>query len=171
MSNAVVDLRPVTEHDLDLWETARGSRDGTGAFQWFGHTPVHAIRRRLAEDGLLTADGGMLAVWHDDEPVGRVEWWASSWGRPATSSCWTIAIGLLDGHRGRGIGTAAQTALVEYLFDHTRAERIQASTDALNVAERRALERSGFELEGIVRRGQWREGAWHDQALYSVLRP
>ena len=174
MSDAVtqsVELRPMTEQDLDLWETALGSPDGTGAFQWFGFTSIHEVRRRHAADGLVTPEAGMLAVRHDGETVGRVEWWPWAWGKPATSACWTIAIGLFDGSRGRGIGTAAHVALVAYLFDHTRAERVQAFTDASNVAERRALERSGFELEGVLRRAQWRQGAWHDQALYSMLRP
>ena len=71
--------------------------------------------------------------------------------RPETSQCWTIAIGILPEKCGRDIGTAAQIALVRYLFAHTRAERIQACTDVYNIAERTALARAGFREEGVLR--------------------
>jgi RimJ/RimL family protein N-acetyltransferase len=72
--------------------------------------------------------------------------------------------------RGRGIGTHAQRLLADYLFDHTRAERLQAWTDHGNQAEQRALEKAGFVQEGVLRSAQWRGGRWHDQVLYSMLR-
>jgi aminoglycoside 6'-N-acetyltransferase len=78
---------------------------------------------------------------------------------------------LIDGHRGKGIGSAAQDLLARYLFEHTRAERIQASTDIDNLAERGALARAGFQEEGVLRRAQWRAGRWHDMVIYSRLRP
>ncbi len=158
------------ESDLDLFDVAVTSREGTGAFQWFGHTSLRGLRRAFQEDGLLGKEGGVLAIAVDGRSVGRVEWFAAAWGRPATSSCWTIAIGIGLEHRGSGIGSAAQRLLVDYLWQHTRVERVQAYTDVDNVAERRALEKIGFVLEGVVRCAQWREGGWHDQALYSVLR-
>ncbi|MBF4462085.1 MULTISPECIES: GNAT family N-acetyltransferase [unclassified Rathayibacter] len=84
----------------------------------------------------------MLAIRHGDDELGRVERLESSWGRAATSSCWSIAIGVDAGMRGRGIGWRAQVLLAEYLFAHIRAERVQAYTDVDNVAERKALVRS-----------------------------
>ena len=50
------------------------------------------------------------------------------------------------------------------------AERVEASTDVENAAERRALERAGFSFEGILRRAQFRGGGWRDMALYSLVR-
>ncbi|WP_299534930.1 GNAT family N-acetyltransferase [uncultured Streptomyces sp.] len=168
--NHEVSLRPVTEADLFLFEREFATEEGTGPYQWFGFTPATGLRRRLPEDGLLGPDGGMLSVAADGETVGRTEWFRSSWGRPDTSSCWTVAIGLFPPVRGRGIGTEAQRLLLGYLFDHTRAERVQAWTDHANIAEQRALEKAGFVQEGVLRRAQWRSGAWHDQVLYAALR-
>ncbi|MEU1465113.1 GNAT family protein [Streptomyces sp. NPDC005727] len=91
-------------------------------------------------------------------------------GGPATSTCWTLAIGLVPAVRGRGIGTRAQRLLAAYLFDHTRAERLQAWTDCANLAEQRALEKAGFVREGVLRSAQWRGGRWHDQVIFSMLR-
>jgi RimJ/RimL family protein N-acetyltransferase len=112
----------------------------------------------------------MLAVVAEGALAGRVEWLERRWGRRDTSLCWEIAIGLLPEFRGRGIGTHAQRQLVGYLFDHTRVERIQATTDPENRPEVRCLEKLGFTVEGVVRRAQWRGGRWHDQVLLSVLR-
>ncbi|QHC56941.1 GNAT family N-acetyltransferase [Rathayibacter tanaceti] len=159
----------MTAEDLALLDRALLSPEGTGTFQWFGFTSAVRLRSRLDEDGLLGPDGGMLAVHSAGRAVGRVEWFASSWGR-ASSSCWSIAIGIAAEHRGRGVGTRAQALLVEHLFASTRAERIQAFTDVENEAERRALRRAGFEEEGVLRRAQWRDGGWHDLVLASVLR-
>jgi aminoglycoside 6'-N-acetyltransferase len=60
--------------------------------------------------------------------------------------------------------------LTDYLFDHTRAERIQAWTDCDNLAEQRALEKAGFVREGVLRSAQWRSGQWHDEVIFSMLR-
>ncbi|MFI5986702.1 GNAT family N-acetyltransferase [Streptomyces sp. NPDC051555] len=163
-------LRPVTAADLDRFEAEFAGPHGPGPYQWYGHTPALRTRQALAERGLLGGDENMLSVAVGDTLVGRVEWLRRAWGRADTSSCWEIAIGLFAEHRGRGIGTRAQRQLVEYLFEHTRAERVQVCTDADNIAEQRAVVKAGFELEGRIRRAQWRAGAWHDQLIYSVLR-
>jgi aminoglycoside 6'-N-acetyltransferase len=169
MSGEVL-LRPITTDDLDLFEAELASPEGTGPFQWFGFTPTHRMRRRFAEDGLLGPDGGMLTVAAEGRTAGRVEWFKSSWGRPDTSFCWTIAIGLFSCARGKGTGSEAQRLLARYLFDHTRAERVQAWTDLDNHAEQRALEKAGFVREGVLRSAQWRAGSWHDQVLYAAVR-
>jgi RimJ/RimL family protein N-acetyltransferase len=69
------------------------------------------------------------------------------------------------------VGTEAQRQIAEYLFLHTRAQRIQAYTDVENIAEQRALEKAGFAQEGVMRSAQWRAGRWHDQVMYSIIRP
>jgi RimJ/RimL family protein N-acetyltransferase len=59
---------------------------------------------------------------------------------------------------------------VRYLFAHTPVHRIEAATEAGNVAEQRALEKAGFIREGLLRGIGWRDGAWRDGIWYSVLR-
>ncbi|MET9255105.1 GNAT family protein [Streptomyces sp. NPDC003717] len=155
---------------MDLFEREFGGPEGVGPHQWFGFRSPVDLRRRFAETGLLGPDGGVLAVAEKSATVGRVEWFPGSWGRPDTSACWSVAIGLVPAAHGRGIGTRAQRLLADYLFDHTRAERVQAWTDHANLAEQRALEKAGFTREGVLRSAQWRGGRWHDQVLFSVLR-
>ena len=57
-----------------------------------------------------------------------------------------------------------------YLFAHTTAHRIEARTEAGNLAEQRALKKAGFTREGISRGIGWRAGAWRDGVTYSLLR-
>ncbi|MFE2263105.1 GNAT family N-acetyltransferase [Streptomyces griseosporeus] len=165
-----ISLRPVTADDLDLFEREFSGPEGTGPYQWFGFGSPAGLRRQFTETGLLGPDGGMLSVAEAGRTVGRVEWFPSTWGRPATSGCWSLGIGLVPSARGRGTGARAQRLLAEYLFDYTRAERLQAWTDCANLAEQRALEKAGFVREGVLRSAQWRGGRWHDQVLYSMLR-
>ena len=85
-------------------------------------------------------------------------------------ACFEVGIALFPPHRGRGLGTAAQQALVEYLFATTQVHRIQAQTEAGNRAEQRALEKVGFRQEGRQREPLFRDGQWRDVVLYGLLR-
>lgn len=165
-----LELRPVRESDLDVFDAAFQNEPGASEYQWFGFTSSQGQREALRSRGLLAGPDNMLAVVVDDELAGRVEWLERRWGRRDTSLCWEIAIGLLPDARRSGIGTRAQYELVSYLFAHTRVERIQATTDPENVAEVTCLKKIGFVQEGVVRRAQWRGGRWHDQVLFSLLR-
>jgi RimJ/RimL family protein N-acetyltransferase len=78
---------------------------------------------------------------------------------------------MLPEHRGRGLGTAAQRVLVEHLWTTTQVHRIQARTEAENIAEQRALEKIGFEREGRMREVLYRAGRWRDGLMYGLLRP
>lgn len=170
VATRAVRLRSVQEADLDVFEEAFQSEAGAREFQWFGLTATHGLRESLRTRGLLGGPDNMLSVLADDQLAGRVEWLEKRWGRRDTSTCWEIAVGLLPHLRGQGIGTEAQRQLVDYLWQHTRVERVQATTDPANIAELRCLEKIGFTVEGILRRAQWRGGAWHDQVLLSRLR-
>jgi RimJ/RimL family protein N-acetyltransferase len=171
MSEQYVRLRPVVAADLPEMEKRFSSSSAAGEYQWFGPRSSTALRSRFAQDGLLGHDGAELVVVAGDNAfAGQVNWFKSFWGPPAISWCWTIGITIDERWRGQGIGTAAQRLVVEHLFAHTRAHRIQAYTDINNVAEQHVLEKLGFTREGAVRSSQWREGGWHDQVLYSILR-
>jgi RimJ/RimL family protein N-acetyltransferase len=81
-----------------------------------------------------------------------------------------MGIGLLPEARGKGWGTQAHRELVRYLFAHTTVVRIEADTEAENIAEQRALEKAGFTREGVLRSVGFRDGRWRDGVRYSILR-
>lgn len=107
-------------------------------------------------------DGGgarSLAVHEHGVLVGTVSWHPVPHGPSLPCVALKIGITLLEEHRGRGPGTAAQRLLVEHLFATTEVHRLEASTDVDNTAEQHALEKVGFQREGVLRGAQPRPGA------------
>jgi RimJ/RimL family protein N-acetyltransferase len=102
--------------------------------------------------------------------LGEISWRRRTSSPAPASFYWELGIYILSAQRGRGIGTAAQLLLPEYLFATSLAHRVQATTDISNAAEQRSLERAGFTREGVLRGYQYRFGAWHDLVMYSKLR-
>jgi RimJ/RimL family protein N-acetyltransferase len=169
-----VRLRPAGRDDA-AFLVRQYSPEVSGPWNWFGYRSEAEIVDRLGHDGLLGADHGKLIVelaGEAGEPtaIGDVSWHAVNYGPPPASRCWNIGITLAPEWRGHGFGTRAQRLLAEHLLSTTVVERVEASTDVENTAERRALERAGFTFEGVLRRAQFRAGGWRDMALYSLLR-
>jgi RimJ/RimL family protein N-acetyltransferase len=163
-----VTLRPLAESELSILERISSDPAAASEFSFYGYKSANARRTAFAENGLLTDDRGTLAVVAGSEAVGSVSWHRVDTG-PA-SFTWNIGIGLLTEAQGKGYGTSAQRALVEYLFGYTHAYRIEAQTETENLAEQRALDKAGFTREGVVRGAAFRAGRWRDMVAYSVLR-
>jgi len=162
-------LRPLAEAELSILDHGRMNAAEASEFDFHGFKTAHGKRAAFAENGLLAEDGGTLAVVDGgDEAVGTVSWRRATTG--TVSFTWNIGISLRTSARGKGLGTAAQRALADYLFDYTRANRVEAHTETENIAEQRALEKAGFTREGVVRGAAFRAGRWRDMVAYSVLR-
>lgn len=147
---------------------AAGDPTLAGEFSWWGfRAGPEEWRARIASDTCLSDDRGVLVVEHNGQAVGHVSWYRV---RQGGFNCWNIGVWLEESARGQGIGAAAQSALVSYLFDTTPIHRIEACTDADNVAEQRALVAIGFTKEGVMRGAGFRAGCYRDVALYSILR-
>jgi len=162
-------LRPVAEPDLDTLDEMFNDPAGIGEFNWGGFSDGNVRwRRRWAENHLLSPDKSVLMVALDGDTVGFVSWYHVQTGN--TSYCVEFGISLLADARGKGHGTAAQLLLARYLFAHAPINRIQAVTEAENLAEQRALEKAGFVREAVMRGRTFRDGAWRDEVLYRMLR-
>ncbi|KRC61182.1 hypothetical protein ASE14_09645 [Agromyces sp. Root81] len=61
--------------------------------------------------------------------------------------------------------------LIDYLFTHTTAHRIEATTSLEAAPKRLEAKPAGMSREGTIRQAEWREGDWRDIALYAILRP
>ena len=104
----------------------------------------------------------------DGETLGFVSWFRVPTGY--TVYCVEFGISLWPDARGKGHGTTAQLLLARYLFAHAPINRIQAVTEAENLAEQRALEKAGFTREAVMKGRTFRDGAWRDEVLYRMLR-
>ena len=165
-----ITLRPFDEQDFPFFERLSTDPDAAGPYVWSGFTDPRARRRRWELDGYMGTDSSAVAVVLDDRTVaGIASWEAKARGGPP-GGCYEIGIALLPQHRGRGLGTAAQRLVVHHLFACTPAQRLEAQTDADNIAEQLALERIGFCREGLLRQARFRQGSWRDMVIYGLLR-
>ena len=97
-------------------------------------------------------------------------WHRVTYGPNPESGAWNVGIDIIPDARGQGYGSEAQRLLAAWLFEHTDAHRVEASTDVENVAEQRALEKAGFTREGIARGAQFRAGRHRDLVVFAKLR-
>jgi RimJ/RimL family protein N-acetyltransferase len=164
-------LRPITTSDLAVLDQQGSSAETAGEFNWFGFQPGRSLKQRIEANETITERQGHLAVVDDGGMViGDVSWHRVDHAPPPHGWCWNIGVWIHPDARGKGHGSAAQRALVEYLFANTRFERIEAGTETSNIAEQRALEKAGFTREGVLRHSMFRDGQFRDNVLYSILR-
>jgi RimJ/RimL family protein N-acetyltransferase len=157
---------PVADPDdgpvVTLREAADGERAPDSSSEWDDWGPM--------PDPPHAMDIGRMLVVADSAVVGSVSWHPMYFGPTDGSMALEVGISLAEPARGRGIGSLAQRLLADHLFATTEVERVQASTDVANLAERRSLEKAGFTFEGVLRQAQERADGRHDLALYSRLR-
>jgi RimJ/RimL family protein N-acetyltransferase len=163
-------LRAFTEADLDFLDRLDRDPDALGPFEWFGFRDPCTRRRRWEKDHFLGAESSALAVEVASGEIAGLVSWNDVRRGGSPGACLEIGAALMPEHRGRGIGTAAQRQLVDYLLAYTTAHRLEAWTEVENLAEQHVLERIGFQREGVLREVGWRDGAWRDAVVYGLLR-
>ena len=72
---------------------------------------------------------------------------------------------------GRGIGTEAVGAVINYVFTELRLHRVMANYNPINERSAKLLEKLGFEREGHARDYLFLNGAWRDHILTAKLNP
>jgi RimJ/RimL family protein N-acetyltransferase len=160
-------LRPIRADEVEILYGFSQDR-ATSGHMWAGFRSVSGLAREHAEHGFLGEDVGRLMVDVDGAAAGFVSYTRGRYG--IQGDYFDIGAALLPDFRGRGIGWRAQALLTAYLFEHKPVQRIQAGTQAENVAEQKALVKAGFRLEGVIRAAEFRAGQWRDCLLYSRLR-
>lgn len=116
------------------------------------------------------------APGHDDDVEFIVDADGTAVGRCALFGFDVLArhaeagIGLLPEARGRGIGTAAMTALVDFGFSRRNLHRIHLVVLASNHAAIAAYAKVGFAVEGRRREHAWVRGEWVDEVVMGLLR-
>ena len=80
------------------------------------------------------------------------------WGFALASSFW-----------GTGVFQESAGLILDFLFEHAGAHRVEARAAAKNGRGGRALEKLGAVQEGILRRATLRDGEYLDQVLYAIV--
>ncbi|MGW7531996.1 GNAT family N-acetyltransferase [Amycolatopsis sp. NPDC054798] len=168
MKTGHIALRGFAEADLPVLDRFSTDPDGTGTFQWTNFTGPRA-RRRFAEDGFLSPASSAVAVTVDSVVAGMATWEAADRGGPA-GGCFRVGVALLPDYRGHGTDTKAYQLLVDQVFRHTRAHRLEAFVDSEDLAGQHTLEKTGFHREGLLCQVTWRDGGYRDEVVYAILR-
>ncbi|MFF4602329.1 GNAT family N-acetyltransferase [Streptomyces sp. NPDC001339] len=165
----VLPLRPFRESELPVLDRMLNDPEVLGQYAWTGWSGnTTALRQRWERDRLLSPDVSMLALVRQDAAVGAMTWRPVAYN--GVSQCWNVGVFVLPEERGRGVMAGASRAVVDYLFAHTQAHRIEAHVEAGNIAARRCAERAGMVHEGTARGAAWRGGGWRDLDVLAVLR-
>jgi ribosomal-protein-serine acetyltransferase len=115
---------------------------------------------RYAEDGLP-----WVGIWQGGEMAGGILFF------PVDQRIGATDIGFWLGYRftGRGLMTRSARAMLGFVFDDLKLNRVGLQAEPDNVRSRAVADRLGFTIEGVRRQG-WRNGdKLVDAAVYSLL--
>jgi RimJ/RimL family protein N-acetyltransferase len=109
----------------------------------------------------------VICLIKNDQPIGTLSLFA------VDHINGNAGIGILIGEKelwGKGYGTDAMNALVDFGFGMLRLERLWLEVYVFNKRARRSYDKSGFVLEGVERRAVFKQGRYLDVELMSILR-
>jgi ribosomal-protein-serine acetyltransferase len=112
-------------------------------------------------------DGFEAALLVDGEIAGGVGFHRVDWVNRSTS----IGYWLAADAQGRGLMTAAVTALLDYAFFEWDLHRVIIEVIVGNERSRAIPERLGFRQEAILREAKLVRGSHEDTRLYAMLAP
>jgi ribosomal-protein-serine acetyltransferase len=112
-------------------------------------------------------DGLDAALVLDGEIAGGVGFHRVDWVNRSTS----IGYWLAADAQGRGLMTAAVTALLDYAFFEWELHRVVIEVIVGNERSRAIPERLGFRQEAILRQAKLVRGSHEDTRLYAILAP
>lgn len=82
-----------------------------------------------------------------------------------------LGIAISDKERwGKGFGTDAVNAMLDFAFGSLEINRIWLTTGAANLRAQRSFKKAGFSVEGTIREHTFYNGRWQDALLMSILR-
>ncbi|MDX3226027.1 GNAT family protein [Streptomyces sp. ME19-01-6] len=155
--------------DVDDAKLIHRWRSDPVAFHEAGFWPraLSTVRERIEND---VADGDrddFLVLLEDGTPIGHI----ALTGQDLVVGSGEVCLVLDPARRGRGHGTDAVDALVDFAFGEMLLYRLEAVTHTTNAAALAVLAKSGFVQEGVRRAACPHRGSRHDLAVLSLLRP
>ena len=165
-------LRPFEAADAELYRRWRADANPMSLAGWHERAPLSLaqVEKRIAR---LSEEQGkelvtfLICLAADDRPIGEVM--LTDLDRRNGSAQLGIFIGEA-GEWGKGYGTDAVNAIVDFGFAQLRLERIWLNVWTENPRARRAYEKAGFVHEGTLRHDRYEHGEFTSGDLMSITR-
>lgn len=169
---ARVFLRPFERSDAETYRRWRADAAPMDLAGWHDRAPLSLIEveqriERLASDAGKESFNFLICLLTDERPIGEAMLFQVD--RANGSAGLGIFIGEPE-EWGKGYGTDAVNALVDFGFAELRLERIWLNVWTENDRARRAYEKAGFVHEGTLRHDRYEHGAFTDGHMMSILR-
>jgi RimJ/RimL family protein N-acetyltransferase len=161
LEGKAVNLRVVEKEDLSLLADWSNNPEYLGEYVWLSQQSRTEWEKRY--DNLASDTRWFFVEKKDGTKIGTMFHWL-------IGNLLEISCVLAQNERGKGYGVEATQVMVDYLFLSRDIVRIQAHTDARNMASQKVLQKVGFTKEGTIRKSVFARGEWRDRALYSILR-
>jgi RimJ/RimL family protein N-acetyltransferase len=165
-------LRPLEAADAELYRRWRADAEPMALAGWRDPAPmslaqVEARIERLAKEQGDDVYNFLICLLGDERPIGEVS--LGHIDRKDGSAELGIFIGEPD-EWGKGYGTDAVNALVDFGFGELRLERIWLEVWTENARARRAYEKAGFVYEATLRNDRYEGGRFTSGDVMSILR-
>ena len=164
-------LRPFEESDAAaLTATIAANREHLARWlPWaeshgFGDSVEYLARKRLQ---VAADDGFEAAILLDGRLVGAAGFHRVDWINRSTSIGYWLAADAV----GRGLMSAAVSALLDHAFGPWELHRVVIEVVVDNGRSRAIPERLGFRQEAVQREAKLIRGRYEDAALYAMLAP
>ena len=165
-------LRPFEPADAERYRRWRADAEPMALAGWRERAPLSLaqVERRIAT--LAEEQGNdhytfVICLAEDERPIGEVM--LVDLDRRAGSGEVGIFIGEPD-EWGKGYGTDAVSAIVDFGFAELRLERIWLEVWTENPRAQRSYEKVGFVREATLRHDRWEAGRYTDGHVMSILR-
>lgn len=110
-----------------------------------------------------------LGIWRGDKLIGGTGFHLR-WG-PIELGVIEIGMWIAGSEAGKGVGTAALRAMLQWGFSEWPWQRIVWKCDPLNVASARVAENCGLQFEGRLRKAFVAvDGERHDFSIFAILK-
>jgi len=163
-------LRPGERSDIPNF--VRWLSDGETTSFLSMRAPMSVAMEEKWFDDMLTHQGKdayhfVICMLEDDRPIGTMALFGIDYVNGHAG------IGISIGEKalwGRGLGTDAMFAILDFGFGMLRLERLWLEVYDFNKRARRSYDKCGFVLEGVERHGVFKQGRYVDVELMSMLR-
>jgi RimJ/RimL family protein N-acetyltransferase len=159
-------LRPLDEGDLEAYATAVNESDPGW---WAGYPGAMSMRRvRAWFEGTVLERHGKDGYWFAVCPLGSDAFLGTIWLWDIDHRVPGAEVSVFVASPGKGVGTDAINAAVDFGFETVGLTRVWGFTDERNTRSQTAFQRCGVVVEGRLRGGARDNGEPADMVQFSM---